>query len=1061
MKTEMKTKKFLLEEIERLRFENDNLKRANKKLLASQEMIDEFNSADENLKEIFKNGGNNENFVFNDASKTRELFEKNPHPMLIFDTKTLAFLAVNDAALEKYGYSKKEFSCMTIKDIQKLLKSISKPDQGIDCAGSWRHRRKNGEIIDVEIVSHTLKFMGKDAELVMVNDITERKRAHRALQLSEAKFKGLISSMQDLVYTLDLDMNIIGLYGMWSEMYGLSEELLLGKKITSFLSPAEAEINDIACSRAFNGESVKFEWSLRKDVDKFFFESSLTPLFGSNSEIIGVVGVAREITERKNTELRIRESEERYRKLFDFSPEPIIVHRDSKVLFINSAGVELLGAQNQDEIIGREIFDFIHPDFHSEVKERVEQLLSGVEKLSVVQEKFVKIDGSVIDVEASTISFRSEGEIAAQVVLRDVTERKIAENKLKEKELLVRTVVTNAPVILWSTDINGVFTLSEGKALESLGLKPGQVVGKTVSEIYKDYPEIINATKRALNGESFLTSLDIGGLIFEARYSPLIDSNSNISGTIGLAVEITARKLAELELKKLSQAVKQSPASIVITDLNGLIEYVNPKFTEVTGYTFKESIGKNSRILKSGSQPKEFYKKMYDTLLAGNEWHGEFQNKKKSGELYWESAFISPIKNEYGELTHFLAVKEDITNRKRDQEELIRSKQVAEEANKLKSSLLANMSHEFRTPLNGILGFSQLLRDELSDSDQLDMLEKIMHSGKRLMNTLNSVLTLTELEHNNYLISKSEIDLAICCKELKSLYIRQASNKNLKLNLDLKREFLNVVTDENVFIKILSSIIENAIKYTHHGEIKIELTDCVESDGKKKAVVNIIDTGIGIRESDQKIIFGEFKQLSEGSRRDFEGLGLGLSLANKMVNLIGGSISVQSEIGKGSKFTLMLPIDTSDKVDVVPASQILTEPELPVISKTQHESYSPHVLLVEDNPLNIEVVQKFLSKTCNVFAARNGIAAINLCKEHDYSLIMIDINLGQGMNGTEVLDEIKKLSKYENVPIIALTGYASESNKKEFLAQGFTHYLAKPFEKSILIKLIRNVLSLA
>ena len=308
MKTEMKTKKFLLEEIERLRFENDNLKRANKKLLASQEMIDEFNSADENLKEIFKNGGNNENFVFNDASKTRELFEKNPHPMLIFDTKTLAFLAVNDAALEKYGYSKKEFSCMTIKDIQKLLKSISKPDQGIDCAGSWRHRRKNGEIIDVEIVSHTLKFMGKDAELVMVNDITERKRAHRALQLSEAKFKGLISSMQDLVYTLDLDMNIIGLYGMWSEMYGLSEELLLGKKITSFLSPAEAEINDIACSRAFNGESVKFEWSLRKDVDKFFFESSLTPLFGSNSEIIGVVGVAREITERKNTELRIIEA---------------------------------------------------------------------------------------------------------------------------------------------------------------------------------------------------------------------------------------------------------------------------------------------------------------------------------------------------------------------------------------------------------------------------------------------------------------------------------------------------------------------------------------------------------------------------------------------------------------------------------------------------------------------------------------------------------------------------------------------------------------------------------
>ena len=158
---------------------------------------------------------------------------------------------------------------------------------------------KDGKIINVEIVSHTLTFKGRDAELVMANDITERKQTEEALRLSEIRFKGLISSMQDLVYTLDKNQNITGLYGMWSEMYGLSEELLLGKKLTTFLSPAQAEINDVANNRALNGESIKFEWSLNQNGDKFYFESSLTPFFGSNNEIVGIVGVAREITDRK------------------------------------------------------------------------------------------------------------------------------------------------------------------------------------------------------------------------------------------------------------------------------------------------------------------------------------------------------------------------------------------------------------------------------------------------------------------------------------------------------------------------------------------------------------------------------------------------------------------------------------------------------------------------------------------------------------------------------------------------------------------------------------------
>lgn len=938
MRADTKTKKFLLEEIEKLKSENKKLKLSNKKLLTSQEMINEFNSADEHLREILKKSENEENFSFNDMSGARKLFENNPHPMWVFDIHTLAFLAVNDAAIEKYGYSKKEFLNMTIgdihpkKDIPKLLKSISMPNARLDYAGSWLHRKKDGKIINVEIVSHTLTFKGRDAELVMANDITKRKQTEEALRLSEIRFKGLISSMQDLVYTLDKNQNITGLYGMWSEMYGLSEELLLGKKLTTFLSPAQAEINDVANNRALNGESIKFEWSLNQNGDKFYFESSLTPFFGSNNEIVGIVGVAREITDRKKAESQIKESEEKYRKLFDFSPEPIMVHQHEKFLFINAAGVKFLGAENESRLIGKNVFDFLHPDYHQVVKERIVQLQEGAEKLPLTSIKFIRLDGSVIDAEVSTISFLHEGKLAAQVVLRDITERKITEDLLRESEDRNRSIIEYSPDAI-AVHSNGKIIFVNPAAVKLIGAKSAdELINKPVLELmHPDYK--------------------------------------------GFAKERIIRALKD--------NVALPPAAEKIIKLDGTV--IDVEITSV------------------------------------------------------------PIN--YGGTKSLQVILRDITEQKRNQEELIRSKQVAEEANKLKSSLLSNMSHEFRTPLNGVLGFSQLLKDEITDLDHIDMLEKIIHSGRRLMNTLNSVLTISELENNHYLISRSAIDLTLFCREIKVLYNKAAISKNLDFKLDIQDEIFLIISDENVLTKVMSSIIENAIKYTHQGEIRIELKHGTESNGEQYAIINVVDTGIGIRTEDQILIFREFKQLSEGYRRDFEGLGLGLTLANKMVKIIGGKITVQSEIGKGSIFTLMLPIEVQSETENIPAEQISVKKEIISDSVIRNGNELAQVLLIEDNPLNIEVVQRFLSKICAVSFARDGLTAIEMSKKDDYSLIMIDINLGQGMDGLQVLEEIKKLDKYENKPIVALTGYASDANKREFLALGFTHYLAKPFEK--------------
>ncbi|MCX6169881.1 MAG: PAS domain S-box protein [Ignavibacteriales bacterium] len=1193
MKNGSITKKFLLDEFEKLKAENKRLKQANKKYLSASQMIEEANTID-GLRTEIENRKIVEEQLRESEERYRELFESNPHPMWVYELSTLSFLAVNDAAVEKYQYSKEEFLNMTIADIRpkedipKLLKSIPKKDAGIDKAGLWHHRKKDGTIIDVEIISHTLTFNNKDAELVIAHDLTEKIRTEDALKLSESRFKGVINSIQDLVYTLDRNQKITGLYGMWSEMYGFTEEEFLGKKLTMFLSHPETTINEIATLRALNGEAVKFEWSLKRNDDNFNFESSLTPIFGNTNDVIGVVGVARDISERKRSELRLRESEERYRKLFDFSPDPIFVHKDGIILFINSAGLKLFAAKREEQIIGKNILEFVHPDFRSSARERIVSLQNGTDKLQVVRKKFIRLDDAVIDVEVSTISFSYDGEIAAQVVVRDITEKMKAEKQIR----LQAELLNSANDSIFLIDKNGYIVYANKAALQQHGYTDEEILVMRIQDldvnensdfthvrlrdIYekgfgafevthsrKDkstFPAEVNAQLIIIDNEKYVLSVErditervqthaeliqsegkfrsifesasvaililgldhkilqanhtfskmlgytqeevlgksildltyeedrsdsyskLGGLVhksekvnyLEKRYyskngklvwgiasgTVIKDDKGNPLYVVGLIQDITDRVKANENLRKISSAVEQSSSSIIITDLKGSIEYVNPKFTQVTGFTSDEALGKNPRVLKSGKQTQEFYENMWNTISSGREWQGEFHNRKKSGQLFWEHASISPIKNEAGKITHYLSVKEDITEWKNVQEELIRSKEEAVEASKLKSSLLANMSHEFRTPLNGVLGFAQLLKEEVADSSQLDMVDKIIQSGRRLMNTLNSVLMLTELENNNYLINKSEIDLVVLCQQLKMFFVKPAQNKNLEFILDLKEENFSIFSDENLLTRVISSFIENAIKYTHAGGIKIELTSIYQNNGKRLAVINIIDTGIGIRTEDQSLIFREFKQLSEGFRRDFEGLGLGLTIANKIMNLIGGTITLQSELGKGSKFTLMIPVETPQKIDSVQSKQIFMEKEMSPITKPPTENELANVLLIEDNPLNIEVVQKFLSKICTVSFAREGLAAIKMADEHDYSLVMIDINLGQGIDGVQVLHEIKKLGKYDGKPIIALTGYASDTNKKEFLAHGFTHYLAKPFDKRELIKLVMGILNL-
>ena len=506
------------------------------------------------------------------------------------------------------------------------------------------------------------------------------------------------------------------------------------------------------------------------------------------------------------------------------------------------------------------------------------------------------------------------------------------------------------------------------------------------------------------------------------------------------------------DLLKLSRAVEQSPVSIIITDTKGDIEYINPKVTEVTGYQFAELYGKNSRIFSTAEKSKSEYKILWDTITSGKEWRGEFHNKKKNGELYWELASISPIINEKRKITHYLAVREDITEQKKNLDELVAAKEKAEEANRLKSNFLANMSHELRTPMIGILGYANILSSELKEPEQIEMTDAILKSGSRLTDTLNSILDLSRIESNKLDINLIPVNLLEILDESVNLYKPIAYSKGLYLNYSFSQKPVYIKSDKEILSRVFNNLINNAIKFTHNGGVTIKIFP-PKNDSDKYIAVDIIDTGIGIPKEFNEVIFEPFRQVSDGFSRKFEGSGLGLSITKKFVELLAGSISFESTPGEGSTFTILFPLTKSNDEILV------TGNKSSYVNETKFDKFSnkPSILLVEDNPVNASVIRAYLKDYASVDHFYDGSEGVAQCKVKLYDAVLMDINL-KGIDGVEALNLIRQISEhYSKIPVIAITAYAMSGDKEKFLSLGFTHYLSKPFQRSELLSLLSEI----
>lgn len=688
------------------------------------------------------------------------------------------------------------------------------------------------------------------------------------------------------------------------------------------------------------------------------------------------------------------------------------------------------------------------------------RIISTIEKLEGNSETFQLIhkrkDGTTFDAEVSAKGIRINGIEYLFCISRDITDRLKTQTLIKESERKYRALFENATEAILLLDIKSYRIFDCNPATEKLfKRKKSDILHHLLEELSPEFQcnneksdELIKFhLNKALAGEKcafeWCFEVDKNIILTETNlYKVDINGNSLIQV---ISKDITEKKQSEKHLKLLSLSINQSSSAVVITDVNGNIEYVNDTFTKLTGYSKEEVIGKNPRFLKSGYTSREIYKKMWEDILSGKQWSGEFLNKRKDGTLYWESVRISPVRDENGNITHFIGIKDDISKLKKLLEELKIAKNKAEENSRLKTNFLANMSHELRTPLVGILGCASMIVEDTKEPLTQELANIINKSGQRLHETLNAILDLTKLETENIPVDLKPVNILPSIKEAFNLFVNEAKIKGITAYLDIDEDEIFAYADLNLLKSIMTHLISNAVKYTETGGVSVRAFT-----NENKVVIKVVDTGIGIPDSYHDIIFEPFRQVSEGYNRQFEGNGLGLTLTKKYVQLLNGRIWFESKLGEGSVF--FVELNSANKNSLASEDTIKRQQSLTDLKNKK-------VLLVEDDPINLQTISAFIGKLVKLTAVTSAEEAIDIVNKNKFDLILLDIGLSGEKSGLDLLKEIRQIEDYKSIPIAAVTAFALDSDRDNILKAGCTHYLAKPFPRQKLIDLLNEIFS--
>jgi PAS domain S-box-containing protein len=711
---------------------------------------------------------------------------------------------------------------------------------------------------------------------------------------------------------------------------------------------------------------------------------------------------------------------------------------------------------------------------------------------------------------------------------------------------------------------------------------------ESLPSFYKTYTRSL-LSPEVLQAEGWYPSLRVKErfLVFDA--APIRNSEGTIVAAIETLQDITERKRAEESLRILSLAIEQTPTAVVITDREGIIEYVNPHFTQVTGYFAEEAMGRKACV--DGHSP-ESQQELWETILAGNEWHGEFLNKRKNGELYWEASSISPVKNYADEITHFVSIKEDISGRKWAEEELKRSdeqirlllestaeaiygvnllgrctfanpscarllgfnhpdellgrnmhalihhtrpdgtsypieecpmfksihekegvhvdgeflwrtdgtgfpaeywsypqrsgdkvvgavvtffditerklaeeqlnqaKTAAEAATKAKSEFLANMSHEIRTPMNAAMGMLYLLQQTPLADKQKNYLGKAQNAASSLLRVINDILDFSKIEAGKLEMESVPFRLGVVLNNLIDVASTAIKDKPVEFVVTTAPDVPDNLTGDPLRLgQVLLNLAGNAIKFTENGKIIVSVEIVATREDEVELRFFVQDTGIGMTPEQQAKLFTSFTQADTSTTRKYGGTGLGLTISMQLVELMGGTLTVASEEGKGSTFSFMARFGSPSYEEL---ASLVVQPENRSDSFALYGETGSfvgvHVLLVEDNPINQEVAKEILEgHGVWVDIAGNGVEAVEKIANSGmtYDAVFMDVQMPV-MDGLEATRLIRADRAFDSLPIIAMTASAMPSDRDLCFQAGMNDQVTKPINVPELFATLRK-----
>jgi PAS domain S-box-containing protein len=701
--------------------------------------------------------------------------------------------------------------------------------------------------------------------------------------------------------------------------------------------------------------------------------------------------------------------------------------------------------------------EVVHPEDQHKIK-RTPQQYQQVADIEVLSFEYRVKDKTGIWhwIQAwEVISERFENGEPWQVLgaIRDITEKRNADEKLRVNELKYRSIFENIQDVYYEVKPDGLILEISPSIGTISNYTRKEILGKNLNDLYASVDDR-NAFLVKLQKDHFLKDYEVnlkdkdGSILpcaISARYvTDKTDKSVKISGVMR---DVRERKQNEEHIRLLSSALESAANAIVITDNKGTIIWSNRAFTILTGFTREEVLGDNPRILKSDLQDTRFYKSLWDTIRQGKVWKGELINRRKNRELYYEEMTITPVGSISENMTYFIAIKNDITERKKAEKDLIQAKEKAEESDRLKTVFLQNLSHEIRTPMNAIIGFSDLLDANIYEKEKMGYCTHIIkEKSHELLGIINEILDISMIEAGQMPVNKEEVNINNLLYEIYVFfegYKSQIEKGNIAIKYyPIPDNFNNTITTDKIKLtQIFNNLLFNALKFTDSGEINFGYHS-LQGDVLQ---FYISDTGMGIPANKQTLIFDRFRQADEGATRKKGGVGLGLSIVKGLVDLLEGSIRLSSDPGKGSTFYLTLPVCLAEtEIDNAAAKEL-------IMNRIKNKS----ILVVEDDYYNLDFLKETLTREGGkLTAARSGHEGSEKIKGMDnLDIVLLDIGLPD-ISGLDLIPEIKAI--FPAAVIIALTAYATPADKEKCLKAGCNDFISKPTNITTVLKKINS-----